>query len=359
MNLHKTLFLSALLFSLSSMAQNDSAVPVITANATIEQHASVVEALGTLRANDSVTITSTVTELVTEVHFTDGQRVEKGDLLISMDTSDEQALLAEEQARLSEAQRQVKRLLPLAKQNTASKSALDTQQSLVSVSEARIEGIRSQISKRRITAPFAGVVGLKNISAGALAQPGTELATLDDDTTMKMDFAVPEKHLSYLKAGLEITAESQAFPGTTFNGTISSIDSRINPNTRAVQVRALIDNPDQLLKPGILMRIKLLTQQRQSLLIPEEALTSSGTSQSVFLVNPDDSTVLQTPIKTGSRYAGKIEVLSGLTAGDAVVIHGTLRVTNGSQVKVIATKKGNETLSELLAQKRQQNTQET
>jgi len=359
MNLHKTLFLSALLFSLSSMAQNDSAVPVITANATIEQHASVVEALGTLRANDSVTITSTVTELVTEVHFTDGQRVERGDLLISMDTTDEQALLAEEQARLSEAQRQVKRLLPLAKQNTASKSALDTQQSLVSVSEARIEGIRSQISKRRITAPFAGVVGLKNISAGALAQPGTELATLDDDTTMKMDFAVPEKHLSYLKAGLEITAESQAFPGTTFNGTISSIDSRINPNTRAVQVRALIDNPDQLLKPGILMRIKLLTQQRQSLLIPEEALTSSGTSQSVFLVNPDDSTVLQTPIKTGSRYAGKIEVLSGLTAGDAVVIHGTLRVTNGSQVKVIATKKGNETLSELLAQKRQQNTQET
>ena len=107
------------------------------------------------------------------------------------------------------------------------------------------------------------------------------------------------------------------------------------------------------------MRIKLLTQQRQSLLIPEEALTSSGTSQSVFLVNPDDSTVLQTPIKTGSRYAGKIEVLSGLQAGDAVVIHGTLRVTNGSQVNIIATKRGNETLSELLAQKNQQDTQET
>ncbi|MFC3194717.1 efflux RND transporter periplasmic adaptor subunit [Marinicella sediminis] len=353
------ILLMTLLFNANWTSAQSEAVPVITSTANIENHASVVEALGTLRANESVTITSTVTELVTDIHFTDGQRVRQGDLLITMDTSDELALLAEEQARLAEAQRQVKRLQPLARQNTASKSALDTQQSLVSVSEARIEGINSQINKRRITAPFDGVVGLKNISVGALAQPGNELATLDDDTTMKMDFSVPEKHLSYLMAGLEITAQSQAFPGKMFNGTISSIDSRINPNTRAVQVRALIDNPEQLLKPGILMRIKLLTQQRESLLIPEGAVTSSGTNQSVFVINPTDSTAQQVSIKTGSRYDGKLEILSGLDAGDQVVIHGNLRIQNGSQVEVIAIKRGEETLSELLAQRQNKNQQET
>jgi membrane fusion protein (multidrug efflux system) len=354
------LSLTLMLFFVCFMAQAQEppVVPVIAAEASIEQHASVVEALGTLKANESVTITSTVTELVTGIHFTDGQRVAAGDLLITMDSADEQALLTEEQARLAEAQRQVTRLLPLAKQNTASKSALDTQQSLVSVSQARIEGIRSQLRKRQITAPFAGVTGLKNISVGALAQPGFELATLDDDTTMNMDFSVPERHLSHLAVGLEITAESQAFPGKTFSGTISSIDSRINPNTRAVLVRAIIDNPEQLLKPGILMRIRLLTQQRRSLLIPEEALTSSGTSQSVFVITPDN-TIRQTSITTGSRYDGNIEVLNGLQAGEQVVIHGTLRLSDGSPVEVIAIKRDDETLSELLAQRRNAGNPET
>ena len=342
-------------------AQNNNPVPVITATAKVEQFADVVEALGTLKANDSVTITSTVTELVTDIHFNDGQRVAKGDLLVSMDTSDEMALLQEEQARLNEAKRQVKRLQPLAAQNTTSKSALDTQKSLVSVSEARIQGIQSQINKRRIMAPFDGIVGLKDISVGTLAQPGFELATLDDDATMKMDFSVPEKHLYFLKAGLQIDAQTQAYPGKLFTGEIASIDSRINPNTRAVQVRAIIQNNELLLKPGVLMRIKLLTQPRKALLIPEEAVISASNIQSVFVIDHQDGTTTarQTIIKQGTRYSGKTEIINGLKADDEVVIHGTLRVKNGATVEIIANKKGDETLSELLAQKSNTTEQET
>ena len=338
--------------STQSLAQNET-IPVITATAVQQEFSDVVEALGTLKANNSVTITSTVTELVTEVHFTDGQRVKKGDLLVSMDTSDELALLQEEQARLGEAKRLVKRLKPLTAQNATSKSALDAQKSIVSVAEARIKGIQSQIDKRLIKAPFDGLVGFSDISVGTLAQPGFELATIDDDTTMKMDFSVPERHLSYLIKGLKVEAQTQAFPEQKFNGEITSINSRINPVTRSVVVRAIIQNTDQLLKPGILMRIQLATQTRTSLLIPEEAITANATEQRVFKIEHNDNitSVTETLISIGTRQAGKIEILSGLKAGDQVVIHGTLRIKSGDQVDIIADKKKDETLAELLAHK--------
>ncbi len=341
-----------MLSATASQAQNQP-TPVITATVVKQNFSDVVEALGTLKANNSVTITSTVTELVTEVHFTDGQRVKQGYLLVSMDTSDELALLEEEQARLGEAQRLVKRLKPLAAQNATSKSALDAQNSIVSVAKAKIRGIQSQIDKRQIKAPFDGVVGLLEISVGTLAQPGFELATLDDDSSMKMDFSVPEKHLSYLTTGLKIEAQSQAFPGQNFNGEIASINSRINPATRSVVVRAIMQNPEQSLKPGILMRIQLATQPRTSLLILEEAITASATEQRVFKIVSENNTVRvdQTLITIGTRYGGKLEILSGLVEGDQVVIHGTLRIKGGDQVEIIADKKNDETLIELLAKK--------
>ena len=341
-----------LLNSTNSLAQ-DQPTPVITATAVKLNFSDVVEALGTLKANNSLIITSTVTELVTEVHFTDGQRVNQGDLLVSMDTSDEMALLQEEQARLDEARRLVKRLSPLAAQNATSKSALDTQKSIVSVAEARIKGIRSQINKRLIKAPFDGVVGLNDISVGTLAQPGFELATLDDDSSMKMDFSVPERHLSYLTKGLKIEAKSRAFPDQDFSGEITSINSRIDPVTRSVLVRAIIQNDEQSLKPGVLMRIQLATQPRISLLIPEEAITASATEQRVFkIINQDNViSVEETLINIGTRNGGKLEVLSGLNEGDQVVIHGTLRVKGGDEVVIVADKKNDETLVELLAKK--------
>jgi len=270
-----------------------------------------------------------------------------------MDTSDEAALLQEEQARLGEAKRQVKRLQPLAAQNATSKSALDAQKSIVSVAEARIRGIQSQLDKRQIKSPFDGVIGLLDISVGTLAQPGFELATLDDDTTMKMDFSVPERHLSYLNKGLKIEAQTQAFPNQKFTGEIASINSRINPVTRSVVVRAIIQNPNKLLKPGILMRIQLATQPRTSLLIPEEAITASATEQRVFKIISDNTNthVMNTEISIGTRYGGQIEILSGLSEGDQVVIHGTLRIKDGDPVNIIADKKNDEPLTELLSKK--------
>lgn len=352
LNLRILSCISALLMTGYSQAQNQP-TPVITSKAEIQDYTDVVEALGTLKANHSVTITSAVTELITAVHLSDDQQVKAGDLLISMDSSSEQALLQEEQARLGEAQRLVERLSPLTAQNATSKSALDAQKSIVSVSEARIKGIRSQIEKRQIRAPFDGVIGLLDISVGTLAQPGIELATLDDINVMKMDFSVPERHLAALQKGVKIEATTQAYPDEVFSGEIAFVDTRINPNTRAVLVRAIIQNEQQLLKPGLLMRIKLMTQPRQALMIPEEAVTSSGNNQSVFVVDNSKplTTVKKVMIKQGNRKWGEVEVLQGLSAGDEVVVHGTFRVQDGAQVEVVAQKKGNQTLKELLAQK--------
>ena len=202
-----------------------------------------VEALGTLRANESVNLTSTVTELVTAVNFDDGQRVKKGDVLIAMDTSEERAELAEQRSFLDEAQRQVDRLAPLVKRGAASESTIDTKRREAQGARARIKAIESRIAKRIIKAPFNGVVGLRNISVGALAQPGAELTTIDDDAVMKLDFAVPSVFVATLKPGLSIEAESAAYPGRVFKGTVSSVSSRIDPVTRSIVARALIDNP--------------------------------------------------------------------------------------------------------------------
>ncbi|WP_395375218.1 efflux RND transporter periplasmic adaptor subunit [Marinicella sp. W31] len=339
---------------LSSWAQNPTAqnkpTPVIVSTIAETSFVDEVEALGTLRANESVDLTSTVTELVTQVNFEDGQRVKKGDLLIQMNASEELAELAEENSRLAEAKRQVNRLNSLAATNAATESALDAQRSEVETAKARIQAIQSRVAQRTIVAPFDGVVGLRNISIGALAQPGTRITTIDDDTIMKLDFAVPARFLSVLQPGVTIEARARSYPDKVFSGNITSIDSRIDPVTRSIQVRAIIDNPDRLLKPGLLMRVTLQTNPRQTLVVPEEALTAVGDKSFVYVVKQDQQThtVEQRSIKIGARRAGEAEVLSGLSASEQVVVHGTVRIRPGAAVKIVAEEKGDQPLQDLI-----------
>jgi len=337
------------------LGQQSQATPVFVAEVTRENFYDEIEALGTLRANEYVALTSSVVELVTDIKFDDGQRVQKGDVLVVMDSSSEEALIEEEQSRINEARRQVERLQPLVKRNASSKSLLDEAELELKTAQARLRELNTRLLERTIRAPFDGILGFRNISIGTLLQQGTLITTIDDDSVMKLDFSVPEVFLGDLRPGLIIEATTSAYPDVSFKGHISSLDSRIDPITRSLSARALLDNTDHKLKPGLLMQVKLQGRPRDSLVIPEEALLVRGEQKYVYTIERENESAVEgiakrTIVETGGRRKGYVEILNGLSSDELVVIHGTLKIREASKVKTSAIEKNAVTLSELLQQ---------
>jgi membrane fusion protein (multidrug efflux system) len=257
-------------------ASGQQPIPVIVKAVAFDRFVDRVEALGTLRANETVELTATVAETVTVVHFEDGQRVEAGSILVEMTNEEEHAQIEEELSKVAEAKKQYDRVRPLVQRGAASTSLLDQRRREYETAKARLRALESKLQDRLITAPFAGVVGFRNISVGALIEPGDLITTLDDDSVMKLDFSVPSIHLESLGTELSIEATSPAFAGRKFEGTVTSIGTRIDPVTRTIVVRAILPNPVRLLKPGLLMRVELIKNPRTVLVIPEEALIPSA-----------------------------------------------------------------------------------
>lgn len=322
---------------------------VIVAVARLDRFVDRIEALGTLRANESVTLTAAVTDTVSALHFDDGDRVKAGQVLAEMTSAEEHAQLEEARATADEAERQLQRVKSLAAQGTASKSLLDEQRREAEIARARLAAIESRLADRLIKAPFAGVVGLRNLSVGALVEPGDPITTLDDDSVMKLEFSVPSTFLDVLRTGLQVEARARAYGDRVFAGEVKAIDSRIDPDTRAVKVRALLPNPERALKPGMLMRVDLLKAPRESLVIPEEALVPLGATQSVYVVDDSgDGTVQRRDVVIGSRRPGDVEILEGLAPGDKVITEGTLSLRPGQQVNIQRIDDGSQSLGEQL-----------
>ena len=323
-------------------------IQVFVTTAAERSIADKVEALGTLRANETVTLSSNVTDRVSAIRFEDGQRVAAGDVLVEMANAEETAALKEAQATVSEASRQVNRLRPLVDQGAASRSALDTQNRNLATARAQLDAVKSRLSDRIIAAPFEGVVGLRNISVGALLQPGSVITTLDDDKVMKLDFSVPAIFLSVLREGLPIEARTRAYPERVFKGEVASIASQIDPVTRAITVRALIPNDEKILKPGLLMTVTLSKNERTALAIPELSLVVESDKHFVYLVNGE--TVEKRQVTIGAREPGFAEITSGLSPGDVIVTDGVAKLTDGAAISVRAHRQGDESLKELLSQ---------
>lgn len=327
-----------LLWALSATALAAPPAPpkVTVAEVRSDRFADRVEALGTLRANEMVTLTANVTELVTRIHFDDGQRVEAGDLLVEMSGEEERAQLREAKAAAEEARSQYERVRPLAAQGTAAKSQYDERRREWETAQARVAVVESRIADRAIRAPFSGIVGLRNLSVGALVRPGDAITTLDDDSVMKLEFSVPSTYLDTLRAGLPIVAKARALGSREFRGEVRSVDSRVDPVTRSITARAEIPNPDRVLRPGMLMTVVLLKNPRDALLVPETAILASGRQSFVFRVDPaSGNRVERREIQVGARRAGEAEVVAGLAAGDRVVAHGTQRVRDGQAVEIL------------------------
>lgn len=315
-------------------AQGDAPVRVLVHNVAKQEFADKVEGLGTLRANESVDLTSTVAELITEINFTDGQRVKAGDVLVRMDAAEERAELAAEQSALNEAKIQLDRLKPLANRGAASQSALDEQRRDYETAKARAEVIKSRIDRRVITAPFDGVLGLRDISVGALVQPGSLITSIDDDSIMKLDFSVPSVFLTNITPGMKIYARSRAMEGKIFEGRVIATSSRIDPLTRSFIVRAVIDNNNYRLRPGLLMNVTIKKDIRTAITIPQEAIIPVGEEKFVYVARQEGDKIIaqKRSINIGGRSGNMAEVISGLEEGELIVTHGAIKLRDGAHI---------------------------
>lgn len=292
-----------------------------------------VESLGTAMANESVDITANVNETLAEINFEDNQQVKKGDIIARLSQQEEQAQLAAAQARQTENRRELKRLNTLLKNKAAAQREYDERITQIEVAKQQAEEIQARIADRTLRAPFDGVLGIRRLSVGALVQPGDLITTIDDLNTIKLDFTIPATYLQSLKAGLPIEARSAALGDNVFRGEIASVNSRIDPVTRSILVRAMIPNPDALLKPGLLMQVTLLKDEHKAMVIPEESVIQRGERQFVLVVD-DSNTVIEREVHSAIRHPGMIEITDGLQLGEHVITRGINVVRAGQTVEI-------------------------
>ena len=307
------------------------AIPVTTTTVEVSPWVDVIEAVGTSRAREAVTLTAKITETVRKVNFRDGQHVEAGDVLVELTSGQQVAGLAEAQANWRDAERLLKRNQDLVRQGTISRQVFDTAQANHDSSKARVDLLRAQLSDRVVTAPFSGVLGLRQVSVGSLVTPGTVITTLDDIDVVNVDFSLPERHLAAIRAGQPIVARSVAWPDRTFEGRVLSLDARLDPVTRAFQVRAEVPNADHALRAGMLITVEVLRPAREVIAVPEIAIVQVGGDAFVFRVDAGDI-VRRTRVTLGARLPGRVEVVDGLEPGARIVVDGTVKLRDGVKI---------------------------
>lgn len=297
------------------------ATPVVTVTVSSSIFANAVEAIGTARANESVDIMTRVTDTISRIAFEDSQSVETGDILIELTDVEEAADLVEARAGLSAAHKQYARIQGLVANKTTTQARLDDAISERDRSAAKVAALEAQVADRIIRAPFAGRLGLREVSVGSLVRPGDMITTLDDISVIKIDFSVSERYLANLAPGQSITAHNVAWPGVDFFGEVRSVGSRIDPVTRAVTVRAHVPNPDGRLHPGMLLSIQLIMDSHEALGVPEGALVPVKDRVSVWVVDAE-SLAQKRQVVTGLRLKGQVEILEGLAEGEEIIIEG-------------------------------------
>jgi membrane fusion protein (multidrug efflux system) len=294
-----------------------------------------VEAVGTARANEQVTLSAPVTERLLRVNFEDGGFVRAGQTIAVLAQGQENAALAEAQARAREASQQLARVQTLRSRGFATKASFDAQVAAEAAARAQAAQARASIGDRVITAPFSGYASLRQISAGAVVSAGTEIATISDLSAIKLDFPVPETLLGAISKGQQVEASAAAFPDRPFRGRIDTIDPVVDPASRSVLVRAVLPNPGAMLKPGMLLRVNIESSPRMGLAVPELAVVAQGERNFVFVIGPAKK-VKQVPVVLGGRQDGAIEIRQGLHAGQQVVGEGVVKVTDGATVRTTA-----------------------
>ena len=306
-----------------------------------------MEIVGNLRASDAIDVTSEVNGIVTEIKFTEGQAIKKGNILFLLDASIEKAEISIQKADvnrwtalLERRQRLARSAEKLSETKNIARTRLD--QLLTDETEAlaqlQIAKATLQIAERRfykkiVRAPFNGIVGLKLKSIGEYLEPGEVITSLDSIDPIELDFEVPESAISALKIGAEINAVTRAWGNEVFSGIVKSINTRVNLESRSITVRAKINNTNLKLKPGMFMIVKLpVVTHKNAIIIPEEAVLTDGTLRTVYVIK--DGITNSKAVKLGQRLPGEVEVLEGISSDAIVITGGIQKVRDGSKVTI-------------------------
>lgn len=316
------------------------ATPVAAYEVGSHEFADIVEALGTARANETVTVTAQVADTISIMNFDSGQRVAEGDILVELTETEEAADLAEARATQREARRELDRVEDLIDRGIAPRQRLDEANAAVERAAARVNSIEARLADRIIRAPFAGMVGLREVSVGSLVRPGDPIITLDDTAIIKLDFSVPERFLAALEPGISIAARTSAYPDEIFVGEIAQISSRIDPVTRTITVRAEIDNASGHLRPGQLMTVEIRRDIRNTPAVPGSAITRYLDESFVFVIGERDGGrfVQRRTVELGQRDGNLVEITDGLAPGDLIVAEGVHRIRSQMPVTVTETR---------------------
>ena len=235
---------------------------------TLRPFSDQINVLGVARGKRSVNVTSSTSELITAVLFSDGQRVAAGTPLVQLQAREEDASIIQARAQVAQAQREYDRFRELAERGVAPRVSAEDAETALETSRASLAAAEARRGDRVIRAPFAGTLGLSTVTPGTLISPGAVIATLDDTSVIRVDFPVPERYLGVLRQGLPIVATADAYGAEQFSGRIALIDTRINETTRAVTARAEFPNPGGRIRPGMLMRVGIQQGQRQTPSVP-------------------------------------------------------------------------------------------
>ena len=314
--------------------RNANPVPVVVETVREQPWTDALRALGTVQAHEAVTVTAKVSETVQQVHFDSGQQVARGAPLVTLSGQQQQAALASAEAALEEAERLYARQQQLASQQLISRASLDAQRATRDAARAQVAQIRANLSDRVIRAPFAGVLGIRQVSPGALVTPGTAIATLDDVSRVYVDFPVPETELAGIAAGQALSGRTATYGARAFDGNVEVVSARLDATSRSATVRGDFPNPGRALKPGMLVEVSLARGTRPALVVPEIAVQQVGSETFVWRVKADGS-VEKADVVVGGRVPGKVMLASGVEAGQRIVTDGVGKLQAG--MKVAAT----------------------
>ena len=328
--------------------------PAISVSAAVAEERpwqSRLPAIGTLKAFQGVDLTSEVQGTVKEVLFQSGEKVTLGQPLLQLDSEVERAILATAEAVRALARVEYQRGQDLIKRQAISKSEFDRLNAELLKAEASVTQLKAELDKKRILAPFAGTIGIRQVDTGDYLSPGTSFATLQDLSRLYVDFFLPEQDYPQLAIGQSVRLSLAAYPGEVFSGEISALNPKVEETTRNVQVRAMLPNPDNKLLPGMFANLEvLLPGEKPQVLVPETAITYTLYGNSVYVIGEqkdDQGAVVKDDkgqprlvverrfVETGERRDGQVLVLKGLKAGEQVVTAGQLKLDNGAHVAIV------------------------
>ncbi|MGD8823848.1 MAG: efflux RND transporter periplasmic adaptor subunit [Myxococcales bacterium] len=330
----------------SMIAAGEAYVPppqaVTTAKVSEVQWQSELTAVGSLVAVQGVTISSEVSGAVKAIAFESGEMVKKGELLVRLDTSTEQAQLASAEATARLARLDLARMKTLREAGAGSEADLDAAKARAAESAAAVENWKAIIAKKTIRAPFSGQVGIRQIDLGQVLQPGTPIVSLQSSDPIYVEFSLPQQALSRVQSGNPVTVHTDAFPDESWEGKVDVVDARVDIDTRNFTVRAIVDNPSRALRPGMFVDVTVLRPETRTLLaIPASAVIFAPYGDSVYLTKEKTTDSGKTQkiaeqvfVRLGERRGDLVAVTSGLKAGDEVVSTGAFKLQNGMAVVV-------------------------